>query len=93
MAPIKFNELLFDHIVEFTKDHTIFAAAKNGDGHLRLFLINEISGHVYTRNGRADSWEELFGTDISTVIGCIAAARNRHIPVYRINGTNGERPQ
>ena len=94
MAPIKFSELVFDHIVEFSKDNTVFAAAKNnGDGHLRLFLINESNSHVYTRNGRADSWEELFGADVRAVIGGIAAARNKSIPVYKINGKSEDKPQ
>jgi hypothetical protein len=89
MSPIKFEELAFDHIVEFTKDDTIFAAAReNGTGHLRLFLINQSTGNVYTRNGRADSWEELYGRDRDSIIARITAARNNHIPVYKINGSH-----
>jgi hypothetical protein len=83
---LKLNELTFDHIVEFAKDRTIFAAAReNGNGHLRLFLIHEDTGNTYTRNGRADSWEELKGLDRDTIIACIRTARNK-IPVYHING-------
>ncbi len=89
MCNINFDVLEFDHIVEFTKDSTTFAAAReNGSGHLRLFLIYESTGNVYTRNGRADSWEELIGSNRYTVLARITAARNNHIPVYRINGSH-----
>ena len=89
MGNIKFEVLEFDHIVEFVKDSTTFAAAReNGYGHLRLFLITA-TGNVYTRNGRAESWEELYGSNRDAIIARILAARNNHIPVYRINGTNG----
>ena len=87
---IDYANLEIDHIVEFTSDNTIFAAAReNGNGHLRLFLINESTGHVYTRNGRADSWEQLTGIDRDTILACFAVGRNNHIPVYKINGSNG----
>jgi hypothetical protein len=90
MVKINYSVIEFDHLVEFSKDRTIFAAAReNGCGHLRLFLINETTGNVYTRNGRVDSWEELFGCDRDTIIARITAARSNHIPVYKINGTNG----
>ena len=90
MCPIKFEVLEIDHIVEFTCDHTIFAAGReNGDGRLRLFLINESTGNVYGRNGRADSWEQLYGHIRDAVIARILAARNNHVPFYRVNGTNG----
>ncbi len=93
MYHIKFDELCFDHIVEFTRDSTVFAAAReNGNGHLRLFLINETTGNVYTRNGRADSWEQLIGSNRDTIIAQIIAARKSNIPTYRING-NGGGPQ
>ena len=85
MVKINYAVLEFDHIVEFTKDNTVFAAAReNGSGHIRLFLLTN-TGSVYTRNGRVDSWEELFGTDRENILTRLAAARNTHIPVYRIN--------
>ena len=88
MCPIKLDVLEFDHIVTFEKDHTLFAAAReNGSGHLRLFLINESTGNVYTRNGRADSWEQLNGFYRDTIIARVAAARDR-IPVYKVNGSS-----
>ena len=90
MVRINYAELEFDHIVEFSKDNTVFAAAReNGNGHMRIFLIHETTGHVYTRNGRADSWEQLYGSDRDSIIARIIAARNNHTPVYKINGTNG----
>ena len=86
MVKINYAVLEFDHIVEFSKDSTIFAAAReNGNGHLRLFLIQP-TGNVYTRNGCADSWEELWGSDRTSILARIIAARNNHIPVYKVNG-------
>ena len=87
---IKYEELDFDHIVEFTQDSTVFAAAReNGSGHLRLFLIINSTGNVYTRNGKIDSWEQLYGSSRATIIARVIAARNRRIPYYRINAANG----
>ena len=87
MAPVKYDELKIDHIVEFSKDSTIFVAAReNGNTYLRIFLINESTGHIYTRNGRADSWEELIGSGRDTIIARIIAARNNQVPVYKVNG-------
>ena len=89
MVKINYAVLEFDHIVEFSKDNTVFAAAKdNGNGHTRIFLLHEDTGHIYTRNGRADSWEELFGSDRDTISILITSARHNHIPVYKINGSH-----
>lgn len=89
MVKINYALLEIDHIVEFNKDNTVFAAAReNGNSHMRIFLVNESTGNVYTRNGRIDSWEQLYGSDRDNIIACIAAARNNHTPVYRIIGTN-----
>jgi len=87
MVKINYDFLEIDHIVEFRKDSTVFAAAReNGCGHLRIFLIHTSTGNVYTRNGRAESWEELLGTDKSSVIARITSAR-ASVPVYRVNGS------
>lgn len=87
MVKINYHELAFDHLVIFEKDNTVFAAAReNGNNYLRIFLIYEETGNVYTRNGRADSWEELFGEERNTIINRVDIARHNHIPVYRING-------
>ena len=91
MVNINYAVLEIDHIVEFSKDNTLFAAAReNGNGHIRIFLINESTGNVYTRNGRADSWEELYGSERYGVIARLLHARNNNAPVYRINGTSEE---
>ena len=87
MCPIKFDELVFDHIVDFTKDNTVFAAARQDDNHLRLFLVIKSTGNVYTRNGRADSWEQLFGIERDDILAKITIARN-NVPVYRLNGSH-----
>ncbi|MBU3895926.1 hypothetical protein KKG36_01230 [Patescibacteria group bacterium] len=90
MVKINYAELKFDHLVSFEKDNTVFACAKeNGSGHTRLFLVFDGgNGRVYTRNGQANSWEELGGTDRDTIIGYIIAAKNNNIPVYKINGSH-----
>ena len=89
MVKINYAELRFDHLVRFTHDRTIFAAAReNGSGHIRLFLIFE-EGNVYSRNGRADSWEHLTGQDAETVRAKITDAQQNHTPTYTINGHNG----
>ena len=89
MCAINFDTLEFEHIVEFTKDSTIFAAAREtATGHIRLFLIYEATGNVYGRNGRADSWEELLGSVRDAIIARITAARNNHTPFFKINGSH-----
>ena len=89
MCIIKFKELEVDHIVEFSKDSTVFAAAReNGNGHLRIFLIYENTGNVYTRNGRAESWEEISGGDKESVVTLVRTARNNRVTVYKINGSH-----
>ncbi|MBU0548399.1 MAG: hypothetical protein KKH57_06605 [Candidatus Omnitrophica bacterium] len=87
MCPIKIDEIRIDHIVDFSKDHTTFAAAReNGNGHLRIFLINDVTGTIYTRNGRADSWEELVGSACELIRVKIIEARDC-VPIYKVNGT------
>jgi hypothetical protein len=88
MVKVNYTELSFDHLVIFEKDKTIFAAAReNGNAHLRIFLIYDTTGSVYTRNGRADSWEALSGNDRDAVLAGVIAARSR-VPVYTINGSH-----
>ena len=91
MVKINYDILEIDHIVEFSKDSTIFAAAReNGNGHMRLFLINETTGNVYTRNGRADSWEELYGSERDSIVACLVVACNNCVPVYKVNGASNQ---
>ena len=85
---VTFNSVFeFDHLVEFSQDGTTFAAAReNGCGHIALFLINEKTGKVYVRNGRCETWEQLEGRFRASIIARLIAAKNNHVPTYRING-------
>jgi len=86
MVKLNYADLRFDHLVEFAKDSTIFAAARyNGDA-LRIFLIYKSTGNVYTRNGRADTWEELDSADAEIIRNRVTELVN--IPIYRINGSH-----
>ena len=86
---INYAVLEIDHIVDFNRDNTTFAAAReNGNGHMRIFLINHSTGHVYSRNGRIDSWEELLSHERDTVIARIISARNNCVPIFKINGSH-----
>ena len=89
MVKINYAELNIDHLVIFEHDHTVFACAReNGKGTLRIFLYNEHTGNVYTRNGRIDSWEHLLGIDRETVLVRINDARNKsNFPIFKINGS------
>ena len=89
MVKIKYEDLVFDHVVEFNKDNTVFACARqSGDNHLRIFLVYNETGNVYTRNGRADSWEEITGANRQDILSRIDAARSKSIPVYKVNGSH-----
>ena len=88
MCPINVETIKIDHIVDFGKDRTTFAAAREPEtNHLRIFLIYQDTGNVYTRNGRADSWEELLGVRKDTIVNRIHSARQGGVPVYRLNAT------
>ena len=82
-----FNQqgIRFEHLVVF-EDNQIFASARVPDTRrIRLFLINETTGDVYSRNGKAESWEEIYGDARSYVVNNIYNARqNRSIPVYNL---------
>ena len=87
MVKINYAELRFDHLVIFEHDNTIFAAARELDsGHSRLFLIfDRGNGRVYTRNGRVDSWEQLFDMESEKIRGMV---RGSSVPTYRVNGSH-----
>ena len=90
MVKINFKELRFDHIVVFNQEQTVFACSReNGNGKLRLFLaFGNGNGRVYTRNGRAESWEILEGQDAETIRQRISQATDDGIAVYQFNGTS-----
>ncbi|MFH0790385.1 MAG: hypothetical protein V2A64_02020 [Candidatus Omnitrophota bacterium] len=80
------SKLEIDHLVVLERDRKIFAAARSS-GHLYLFLVNEDSGSVYSRNSSTDSWERVMETDRRLILARITAARNRQIPIYRIRSS------
>jgi hypothetical protein len=89
MCPINLDTIKIDHIVDFAKDRTTFVAVReNGNNHLRIFLVYQDSGNVYTRNGRAETWEELFGRQRETILNRILEARQNGVSVYRLNGSH-----
>ena len=90
MVKINYSELKFDHIVIFNQEHTIFAAAReNGSQRTRLFLVFDSNhGHVYTRNGRAESWEGLADFEAEHIRNTIRSALNSGITVYQFNGSS-----
>lgn len=87
MVKINYQHLNFEHLVIFEKDSTVFAAARHNGDKVRIFLIYERTGNVYTRNGRAESWEELYQSDACTIRNRVNESRNR-IPVYKVNGSH-----
>ena len=90
MVKLNYAELKFDHLVVFERDNTVFVCARQTDNnHARLFLVFDSgNGRVYTRNGRADSWEQLLDGDAEIIRGRICEERHNSIPVYKINGTH-----
>ena len=83
------QDLVLDHAVEFTRDNTVFACSRdNSNGHTRLFLIFDRGlGRVYSRNGRADSWE-LVDEELAKDVRRHVWDSWENIPVYRINGSS-----
>ncbi len=89
MCNVNYEDIELDHLVEFSRDSTVFAAGREkSTGRLRLFLFYESTGNLYTRNGRVDSWEAVCGEHRYALLARLIAARNNHIPVYRINGAH-----
>ena len=88
MVRVNESNIKLDHIVVFERDNRVFAAAREYDTRrICLFLINEQTGDVFSRNGRTDSWAELYGEQRSIVVNKIYNARhNQTIPVYRFRG-------
>lgn len=78
-----YDELQFEHIIEYSKCGTLFAAARQ-DGFIKLFLIREFTGNVYRRNGRAEAWEPVTGYDRDRVLNVLLDSKS-DTPLYRIN--------
>jgi hypothetical protein len=91
MDIINLESIEIDHIVLFERDNRVFAAGRDKDTRrIRIFLVNEQTGNVYSRNGRTDSWDELYGEGRAEIVNRIFDARDSHrIPVYRLNSYNG----
>ena len=75
-----YTELSFAHIIDYTRDSTVFAAARERNGHLKLFLFK--GGELYSRT--AGHWRALYGTVRDSILTRITAARNS-APGYSIN--------
>jgi hypothetical protein len=86
-SSVNYEKIELNHIVVFSQDSTVFAAGRERDNNrIRIFVINEKSGNVYSRNGLANSWQEIYGIPRATVINNIETARIRKlIPVYTVN--------
>ena len=86
MCPIK-SDIKIDHIVDFAKDQTAFAAARESvSGHLRTFLVNYRTGAVYVRNGITSTWEEIVGNTCELIRAKVCQARDI-VPTYKANGS------
>ena len=77
------QDIRFEHLVVF-EDNQIYARAREQETRrVRLFLINEQTGDVFSRN--RNSWDEIYGAERSFVISKIYAARHsQSIPVYNL---------
>ncbi len=92
MVKVNGNWIELKHLVVFDNGSKIFAAGRecssNSRKQLRLFLINEHTGEIFSRNGRAESWELVSDSAIrDNISGTVYSAyQTRNIPVYRIHG-------
>jgi siroheme synthase (precorrin-2 oxidase/ferrochelatase) len=83
------NGIELNHLVIFEDDNKIFVAGRERfNKRLRIFLINEHTGEVYTRNGRAANWAVVDNESNRRSIAdnVYDACRRRNIPVYRVKG-------
>ena len=82
----KYNDIALEHTVEFPQDDVIFSAGRERTtGKTRLFLIFNHTGHIYTRNGRADSWEVVETAD-AKIIRALSA--DTSLPRYKASGSH-----
>jgi len=79
------------HLVVFDNESKIFAAGREqfGAKHvIRLYLLNERTGEVYTRNGRTETWQIISDEQLRQHVAehVRGAFHSHHIPVYKIHG-------
>ena len=85
------QSITLQHLVVFDNESKIFAAGREefGAKHIiRLYLLNDRTGDVFTRNGRTDTWELVYEESLREHIveHILKAYRERQIPVYKIHG-------
>ena len=75
-----------NHLVILEKDGQIFAAGRElPTRRIKLFLIKEREGKVFSRNG--EEWTEIFGQGRSDVIDTVYQAKfHRSVPIFKIAG-------
>lgn len=85
MATKLFNELVFKHMVEFTSSDCMFCSTQEKEsGKLRLYLVFDNDGQIYSRNGLKGTWVEVKDPDeYETIRGAYASARHQGtVPRY-----------
>ena len=81
----KYQDIVLEHTVEFPEDDLTFGAGREKTtGKTRLFLIFNHTGRIYTRNGRADSWEVVGEADALVIRNL---ATDPQIPRYTATGS------
>lgn len=85
------QSITLKHLVVFENGNKLFAAGREQFGNkyiLRLYLLNESTGEVFTRNGRTDTWNSVWGEYRQHIVEHVHDAYDhRNIPVYRIHGS------
>jgi hypothetical protein len=86
MCPIKIEDIRMDHIVDYTKNYSTFATAREQSSNkVRIFLVQD-SGTVHVRSG--GTWHELVGSIAASIKSRIEQARAL-VPVYKVNTVYG----
>ena len=85
MATKLFNDLVFRHMVELTSSDCIFCSTQEREtGRVRLYLIFDDHGQIYSRNGLKGTWVEVKDQDeYVTVRDAYTSARHQGtVPRY-----------
>ena len=83
------QSITLKHLVVFDNGTKIFASGREqfGTKHIiRLYLLNERTGDVFTRNGKAGTWQAVADEQKQHIADHVHGAFSSHIPVYRIRG-------